>query len=204
MDDISDQDKIQQFQDTLILYKGKPCKVKQIGPKIKIFNLVTQRPSFVEFSLKEFAPPSLRLGFVNIDEAAVYVSRKHIKQFQIGLSKSNCSFFVNDNMYVPDRRGAIHKLASLECPEFSDMLFGHYPKLEDAFAQAKEFKGAVAFDRQFAIDCRKQVFYKRWFVGYYEGGKKIVFDDKYQYLSLLLNGEYEKAKRTFGKEANQG
>jgi hypothetical protein len=205
MPEISFEDMNQQFAHTVIFYKGKPCKVKTVGAKVKLLNLVTQRSGMVEFSLKDFCPPPLRLGFVNYEETAVYVSRLHARQYQIGLSNNNCRFTIPQNMASPNNKTTlIQKLETFEAPEFADMFFGHYPKLKDAFQHACEFKGAVAFDKQFAVDKAARVFYKTDYVGDYHGEGKIVFQKVFSHLSLLLNKEYAKTTRTFKEKTSQG
>lgn len=205
MPEISFEDMNQQFAHTVIFYKGKPCKVKQVGAKVKLLNLVTQRSGLVEFKLADFSPPPLRLGYVNYEETAVYVSRLHARQYQIGLSSNNCRMTIPNNMASPNSKSAIiDKLANFEAPEFADMFFGHYPKLKDAFNHASEFKGAVAFDKQFAVDRSARVFYKTDYVGEYQGENKISFQKAFSHLSLLLNNEYAKTTRTFKEKTSQG
>ncbi len=89
MAELALNDIIQQYSGTVILYNGAVSKVKQVGAKIKLLDLMTQKTKEVEFSFKAFQPPLLRLGFVNVDEAAVYVQRLPMRIYKTGISNEN-------------------------------------------------------------------------------------------------------------------
>ncbi len=194
-------DQIQQYNDCLILYKGKPHKVKQIAGEIKLLDLLTQRTKLVTFKLADFTAPFMRLGFVNLDETAIYVARKPARMYLVGVNRNNSTAAFCAGASSPgDVLGIQHKALDFDTVEHANMLLGHYPKLGDAIKRAETFGGCVAFDKQFAVDSRHLVFYKGKKCGEVVRGK-VVFNKDLEYLSILLDGNYEKATRTFGKKA---
>ena len=84
--------------------------------------------------------------------------------------------------------------------EFYRTLKGIYPSFEAALDQVKTFGGACAFDRQFAIDEERRIFYKRYKVGKAGRGaidkRGIILDDRYAFLKSVIGGfDYEEAER---------
>lgn len=196
MADLSAADIVQQYDKCLILYKGKPHKVKQVGVDVKLLDLSTQQSKFVQFSFKDFAPPILRCGYVNIEENAVYLARKPVRLYHVGLHQNNCEFLTQASTSCVPGRDALVKVMTLECPEISNMMLGHYPTLKSAYEQATKREATYAFDRQFCVDARARVYYKTKRVGTYNGNV-VEFERGFEYLSVLLGGEHEKATRTF-------
>jgi len=201
MADLSVTDIIQQFDKTVILYKGRPHKVKQVGKVIKLLDLISQKEKLVEFSLKDFNSPALRLGYVNVDETAIYVARKPVRMMKVGIDFHNCVFVTCEDSTCPNNIKAIRdKVTLMECPEFGLMMLGHYPNLEQAFERACSFEGCVAFDKQFAVDSQGYIFFKGNHVGRYKN-KAITFKPDYHYLNFFLGEMDEKALRSAFKEA---
>jgi len=198
MVELSYEDIIQQYSDCVILYKGKPHKVKEIDHpnKVKILDLNTQRSKWVDFSFKTFAPPLLRLGYVNQDEVAVFVYRTPVRNYFTGINSLNCKIVGNKESYTRNNVGSVvSKVSQMDSPEFADMLLGHYPSLKEAVTRAEEFAGSVAFDKQFAVDLERKVFYKGYQVGNVYGDT-VVFSSDNEHLSLVLGNEYETTART--------
>jgi hypothetical protein len=199
MPDLEHDDIVQQFNNSVIFYKGKPNKVARIGfDNVVLLDLYSQRKKEVEFKLKDFVAPPVRLGMVNLDGACVYVKRSIRKQFATGLTTGNTTFHMVPSLTSSSRREIMAKVNEMACPEFADMLMGHYPTIQSAFNQAQKLGGAVAFDKQFCVDVGSQVFYKESLVGSYNTvTDEIVFTDAHKHLSILLKGSYAKAPRTF-------
>lgn len=198
MAELSFDDIVQQYSDCVILYKGKPHKVKEIDHpnKVKIFDLITQRSKWVDFSFKTFAPPVLRLGYVNLDEVAVFVYRIPVRNFYTGINNINCKVIANKGSFTKNNvNTVVEKVSRMDSPEFADMLLGHYPPLKEAIKRAQEFIGSVAFDKQFAVDHEGSVFYKGVRVGDVKGDE-VVFSSGNEHLSLVLGNEYETTART--------
>lgn len=199
MADLNLNDIIQQYNGCLIFYKGKPHKVKRCADVITLLDVATQRTKLVEFSLKDFSAPFLRLGYLNVDNTATFIARKSVRMMNVGLNLNNCEFQSH-----PPAEGIDHKLEmkiyDMECVEYGDMFFNHYPSLEEARKKAQKLAGSVAFDKQFCIDYNDRIYYKGGHVGAYSG-KQIEWKAGKNYLSTVL-GEYdEKNLRTFSKEA---
>lgn len=200
MADLNLADIEQQYANTVCFYKGKPHKVRAVGAKIKLLDLITQKNKLVDFSLKDFSGPRTRLGFVNCDEGVVYVSRLPIRIMLVGINTSNCRVEAPEDQMAPFDLGHItKKVQAMECPEFANMLLGHYPSLKKAFEQAKAFEGTFAFDKQFAVDGAGHVYFRTQQVGNYSSktGEISFFKNK-EHLQLLIGNAYEKAARTFG------
>lgn len=197
-------DIVQQYSGCVILYKGKPHKVKNVGAQVQLLDLHSMRKKMVDFDQKDFAPPLLRLGYVNIDNTSVYVSRKPARLYQVGINQNN--FIVSPNkrsLYDGDINEVVKKVIAMEVPEFADMMLGHYPTLQSALKNDNFFRsaGSIAFDKQFAIDSGCYIYYKGTNVGRLNGSEKIVFNKGMEYLGILLENGYEKATRTFSQKA---
>lgn len=200
MADLNPADVEQQYGHTVCFYKGHPHKVKRVGDKVKLLDIFTQRSKTVEFSLKDFSGPRTRLGFVNYDDSVVYVTRQPVRMMQVGITQNNCRFLTISEEYYPNgRHAAVEKVATMECPEFGEMLLGHYPPLKSAFKLAEENRGATAFDKQFAVGFDGAIYYKDQLVGTYDKKTNTIsFKKGKEFLQLLLEKRYEKDARTFG------
>lgn len=200
MADLAIADIEQQYANTVCFYKGKPHKVRGVGNKIKLLDLLTQKTKSVEFSLKDFTGPRTRLGFVNCDDGVVYVSRVPSRIMTVGINTANCRLDILEDAECPVGNSAIiRRVSEMECPEFGRMLLGHYPTLKAAFKQANEENGTVAFDRQFAVTARGQVYYRNVLSGVYNAStNEIKFNKGKEFLQLLIGKAYEQAARTFG------
>lgn len=189
----------QQYGNTLCFYRGKPCKVKSVGKRIKLLDLVTQRNLLVDFSLKDFSGPRTRLGFVNVDESVVFVSRNTIRVMQVGINAANCQFTYPEQASFPHGIAyVVAEVQSLDSPEVANMLLGHYPALKNAYSTAVEFEGTVAFDKQFAVDCQRNVFFKTELVGRYSPeNNTIKFNKNKEHLSFLIGERNGQIPRTF-------
>lgn len=197
MPDLNHDDIVQQYHNTTIFYKGKPHKVKRIGmDDVTIMDLRTQRRKDVEFKLKDFLPVQTRLGMVNMDGVSVYVRRTIRKQYLTGLNNTNTECVAIAGLTPIDRRVIVEKVKEMECPEFADMLLGHYPTVQSAYNQAVKIGGTVAFDKQWALDAIGNVFLRTELIGQYENGK-IVLDKSFKHFGVLLKENHEEAVRNF-------
>lgn len=201
MADLALNDIVQQYNNCLIFYKGKPHKVKRCGETITLLDVTTQRAKQVEFKLKDFSAPPLRLGYLNVEDTATYIARMPIRMFSVGINVNNCKFHTQAGGEGLSNAVST-KIHEMECIEYGDMFFGHYPPFESALKQAIYSGGAVAFDKQFCVDYVKRIYYKGELVGYYDQKqKKIDFTKGKEYLSILLEDYREKDLRTFSQEA---
>lgn len=199
MVDVSVDDLTQLYLNTLVLYKNKPIFVDGIGKtkKVTYFDLSTQRNMVVDYKEGIFKAPTRRIGFINIGKSVVYSYRNPVRRYKIGYSHENLKFLTIEVSYPESRSITKERAMSLKSPEIRDSIFNSYPSFETAFMLAKEFNGAYAFDKQFAVCCRNRVWYKTDLVGTVNDSAKtiydIVFDKEYAHLTLLLDNNYEKA-----------
>lgn len=210
MDDLVKLEDLKQyFLGTVVLYKGKPVLVKAINVEkiFKMLDLFTQKTIIDDDAVKHITPPMRRLGMINICGSVVYCERRPARIYQMGINKNNLRFH---ELLVPYPEGAnitLQKAKLTDSVEFAEMLFGKYPTFLECIEMVEKFGGAAAFDKQFAIDNGRGIWYKTKNVGHLlKGGKSvdnIKWDSGYEHLILLLKGNYEKDSRTVWKTAPQ-
>ena len=207
-EEIGYEDIVQQYQGTVVLFKDKPVYVKMVdGDKlVTIFDLATQKLSKEPFSFKHFKPPAVRLGFVNIANTVVLVSRQPYRKMQVGISGQNLHVRLpkviqdEDNQYT-----ATKKVRQLAGKELYNTIVGDYPSFEKAVETVSkmEVKGAMAFDRQFAITTDREILYKELKVGTLPVKGKTVedikFDKGFEYIAILIGDNCEKTLRATRK-----
>lgn len=202
--ELSQHDLQQLFDRSLILYKGKPTKVRAIGMdrKARLWDLTTQRESTVVNPYDLFQAPVLRIGMVNINGSVVYVERRPMRQYIIGFSSENSRFSTIRAEYPDGAEATARKASLLEDKSIAEAMTNQYPTLKECLEFLKDFGGARAFDHQFAIDSERHVFYRCQKVGRLPPrcttADKIEFGDSHKYLKILLEGTYEKDLRTAG------
>lgn len=135
----------------------------------------------------EIKSPDSRMGFMNMNGLAAYLVRRPVRKFMMGINEYNTKVeYLNRCQY----NQRIH-VYNPQCPEFASMIKGEYPSLEEAYEMVGDFGGAVAFDRQFAIDEDHFLYYKTTHVGEVArvGGKVVTeFKNGYQHLSSVIGG----------------
>ena len=203
MAELTNHDIIQIYQDVLCLYKGAPVKVVEVNNvnRMHLFNLLTQRLQWVDFVFENFGPPLGRIGYVNINNHALYVCRKPVRRFSNGLNKANTVIKQNDGERSEQLRYAMELALERTHSSFVSTMFNVYPTFKEAFELAVENKGSVAFDKSFAVNASGMIFYRASLVGTIPFGSedpyKTEFLVGYEYLSNMLRGGYEKIVRTF-------
>lgn len=207
-DEIGYDDIVQQYQGTIVLFKGKPVYVKSVdGDKVcNILDLGTQKLSKEPFSFEHFKPPTMRMGLVNIANTVVMVSRQPYRKMQVGISGQNMHVTPpevrqdENNQYT-----AIKKVRQLAGKELYNTIVGDYPSFEKALDTVSklEVNGAVAFDRQFAITSNREILYKTQKVGTLPVKGKTVedikFDKGFEYVAILIGDNCEKTLRATRK-----
>lgn len=197
---VSVADLSQFFSGTVVLYKEKPAKILSIsaGRVFKILILETQSTVVDENALGHIMPPNRRLGMVNYGGGVFYMKRFPMRMFQIGINNHNTSItsVIKDRDDYGQRQTA---LKEFDCRELADAMFNRYPTIKECIQHNKEFGGGMAFDKQFAIDELKNIWYKTTKVGKMPGtcstAAKIEFKPGYEHLAFLLDGNYEKDLR---------
>jgi hypothetical protein len=198
MDDLSVEDIRQLYVGSVCMHKGVPIYFYKVSMEhvVTYYVLETQALKTAKFSLKDFTSPAGRLGFVNVMGGAVYVQRLPVRRFSVGLTKENLLVkTVRGCRYPEGENASIERIKGRNTPELHYTMMGVFPSMEEAYNEAVDVRGCVAFDRQFCINCDTGVYYKTQFVGVY-GDKKINFEPQHKYLELLLGNEYEKGSGT--------
>lgn len=200
------------INDVIQLYEGTLCKHKETFVKIEavksatvvsVFDLRTQRRKDLPFKLEDFGAPLGRIGFVNHCNWAFYITRQPVRRYQVGASPNNiqikCPGWENPAHHPLAQ--ASSEIKNLKLATIMDSLEGNYPTFNDALDKAVERKGLYAFDKQFAISYDRNIFFRTEFVGILpprtRKKERIVFQQRYEHLELLLNQDYEKTARTF-------
>lgn len=188
----------------IALYKGKPVFVIGIGGERGAFtatvkDLRTGDRWVVELEADSLSPPDGRLGYVNLNGEVLYTQRKPVRRFMMGINDGNIGVDRADQ-YRRYEKGEIHRLSTSSI-EFCRTLEGSYPTLKEALNEVLTFGGSCAFDRQFAVDEERRLFYKNRLVGKVGRGaidaRGIVLNDNYSFLkSVIGEFNYEEALRT--------
>lgn len=206
MDDISIEDIFQLYNGSVCLYKGEPVKVVEIlgRNEIVLRSLEFSKKFSVKFSFDYFSAPIGRIGFVNHGNLAVYVTRRPLRQWAVGLKNSNikCRLpLIKVDIEHLDKLKAIRDVGKMELKAMAMSLKNNYPSFADALKLAVNKKGVFAFDKQFAVDYERNIYYKTRHVGRVPRGtnlEKTVFTPGNDYLLLPLIQHYEKTIRVFG------
>ena len=203
MDDIlTVADARQLYANSLLMYKDKPVFVISISAdyRARIINIDTGRESTVDFSTKHFKAIGNRLGFVNSNCCCVFVYRKPVRLYSVGLTTNNTGIVYAKNCNMGgNAMNAVGRISTLQIQQLVDTINGEYPEFGEAQTLAREFDGSYAFDRQFAIDSERNIFYKDKHVGVSKGSctKDIQFFDKFNYLNLVIGNVHDKNPRDF-------
>lgn len=202
MADLSYDDVVNIFQGCLLVRKGSLVKFEEAFVyedriKVRLFNLNTRKMISVLFRLEDYKAPESRIGYVNEAGNAVFIRRQPRRLYKAGLHNTNVDTIVPPR---PDS-GEMVRHSAMSVMKFTsksilDAYHNKYPTLADALVEAKANESAIAFDKQFAVSHFGSVFYKSERVGIVEGGA-IKFNDGKEYLSTLLDGNYEKDSRNF-------
>jgi hypothetical protein len=198
MDDVlSHKDASQLYEGALFHYRKDIVRIREYAMgTVTLYNLRTKKTSAIMFNRKEFTPVTERIGMVNISQTVVVIVRNTLRQYQISISPNNVNI-----SYPPVKRplGATRQLTalkSLEAPELLAAINNDYPSIDEAYAKAIEWKGACAFDKQFAITDLGSIIYKDAKVGMFVNSR-IEFNQPSSYLESLLNNSHEKTSRTY-------
>lgn len=203
MPELSEHDIVQLYADSVCMYDGHPVKVMEAGRNMRILNLEHGKESTVKFEYDKFKSLKTRLGFVNSDGYVFYAARRPARRFSVGITRSNTviQYVGPQPQYYRHFRGAQEIITRMQSKDWHNTITGKYPSLQLAAKIAANTKGCCAFDRQFAIDKERNVYYKMERVGILpklaRSTNRITFDEGKEHLELLLNPNYDKTVRTF-------
>lgn len=208
--EMSIEDIHSRFKDSLIMYNNKPSYVKRVGNNgdCILLDLITQKQETVPFKLDKFNSPVRRVGMVNIEGSVVYAERIPIRRWKVGLSSDNFHVSTLAGVEYPARAAQTRdKVKTLQAVELAEAIMGKYPALVTCLRHLKQFPGAMAFDKQFAVSDAGLVFYKKAVAGTVDMKAKSVNDIKWakghEHLILLLENNYAtETVRNFGSCRN--
>lgn len=202
MEELAYNDIVQQYHRTLVLYKGEPVHVVAVGEdkptKVRVLDLLSQRSSTVDFNLVDFTPPAIRIGNVNMEGGVFHVSRKPVRKMQVGINSNNTmTSAIEEAMYPNGAMNGAQAVARFNSVELGQAIKGIYPSFEECLEYVKQFKGTMAWDRQFSISATRHVFYRTKTVGMLPRNctrvERIVFSKGYEHLDILLGDNCGKA-----------
>lgn len=202
MVDITVADIDQLYSKSIIMYRGRPARVVEVNrnKEVTILGLMSGRKSVVPFNQLDFRPVLGRIGFINHGGFAFYVVRNPARRYSIGLTTQNTHIYsvTRDANQVRDSYNQVTKMSS---KGWAQALMNDYPTFRDAINIAKETKGSCAFDKQFAVDAQRNIFFKKQIVGHIPSRMstigRIEFQPAFQFLEILVENHYEKTVRTF-------
>lgn len=193
----------------VVMHNNKPVYVTAIGGRglVAFRDLMSQKEDSEMFTVEAFSNPVRRLGFVNVMNSVIYVTRVPVRKYYMGLKagggrQGNLKLTYLDIVNYPQGTAeTISRVQSMCVPEFGAAIINKYPTLPEAIIQVREFGGACAFDKQFAICSRGYVIYKTKRVGKYNqtsnGPQDIKWAEGCEHLSILLENNHEKTVRDF-------
>ena len=197
MDELSLNDVEQLLLNNIVEYDGKDLMyVTEIEHNEKI--LFVKGHSYsdntvktVEFRRSKFkAPP--RIGYVNYEKGAIYVSRRPVRTWGLGINSNNTTLFLQGVKVLFSNQ-------IVKTSELHKAYKNNYPPLSEIVSYSREY--ATAFDKQFAIDLYNFVYYKGNLAGRLpKNGKhssQIQWDSGFDFCEILLENNYEKTVRTF-------
>lgn len=195
MADISYEDMVNLYQGTVVLYKEEPAYVKRIAENkdINLYLIVSQK-TVVCKNIEDIKPPSKRIGYVNVDKTVFYLERLPVRKYQVGISTSNLK--INPILDLNENaRDSYATIAKLQHKGLGEAMLGIYPSLKSAKEFLSKNAGFVAFDHQFCINEKHEVYYKNTKVGQcaraVTNPAKITLNKEFSHLSKLLGGSYE-------------
>lgn len=202
MVEISAADVDQLYRRSIIMYKGRPARVLNVDQNkdMHVLSLITGKKGVVPFKQGDFKPSLGRIGFINNNGHAFYAVRHPSRRYSIGLTSSNVTVHAlehrNDKWRV-----AQDQVLSMNVRGWGQALLNDYPKFRDAITIAKDNNGSCAFDKQFAVDANRNIYFKQKRVGVIPSRMsttgRILFDAPFQFLEILVGNHYDKTVRTF-------
>jgi len=202
MDDMDIIDIKRDIVNTLISYKGIPHYVANVddGKRLHIHEIGSNEVLLVDY--REISTITGRIGMISDGEGSVYyVSRNPVRKFFIGLHKEVMLFTRIHEMKNTTYHG-LGEIKRLTAKTLADSIQNKYPPIAEAFKEAKRLKGAIPFDKQFAIDKTGNIYYKTGdIVGNLPPKCITIYQikllNRFEYLQPLLENSCEKTVRTF-------
>lgn len=188
MQDISVRDLRTMYRSSLVMWKGIPVYVLDISDNyiFSVFCLKAQKTKNLVWKPENFTAPTVRIGYVNLGTNCIYCHRVPSRRYKVGLSTENVKVIVTSHPINDSEYDIAHYITSrLRSPQLYKALVGDYPSIHEAFSDAVENKGVVAFDKQFAVDFNMKIYFKGHKVGSYKMGD-VEFDEGKEHLRRAL------------------
>lgn len=193
MEKLSLADQVQQYAGCLVQYKDEIVLVLDVtGKGFHIRYAKDKSEVLVPFEYDKFKPIETRLGFINEQGVVLQAERSPCRRYHVGLCSRNVqvNHSVCKNNSNVDRVGlAVLLTTDFSHPAFIKTVKNEYPPFKTALEEANDLKGAVAFNRQLALDYRGNAVYRDKIVGTVIKGAKsamdIVFGKNFSYLTTL-------------------
>jgi hypothetical protein len=180
----------QKLEGSILMYNKKPILFQKVDGNLRncrVYDLMAQKEEIVEFDEKMFHPPIPRIGMVNIGGSVLYVKRTAIRRYKLGLCSENLLISEIGGVAYPERAEALKReIRGLRSKELAQSLLKKYPTLRQAFKKVRQFDGACAFDKQFAVTHHGYLVYKEQIVGKHDF-ETISFLEGFEHLSMLVN-----------------
>lgn len=190
------------------LYVGSICKFRNeivrvnsvnVDREVSITLLRYNKKALVKFNQDDFTATRGRIGYINEGGHAFYTTRQPVRRYSIGLTNGNTQI-----SYLPKFRRESHRaieiVSRMASKSWAYALSNEYPTLSQAIQIAKESNGSCAFDKQFAVDKDRIIYFKNDPVGSIPPRtstiKRIVLAPEYAHLELLLKQNYDETVRT--------
>jgi hypothetical protein len=204
MAEINARDAHTMYANCLVIYNNKVVKVKGIDEALKtnIIDLETGRSYSVNFNRESFRPIVGRIGYVNHNGHAFYVMRKPSRVYKVGLSSENMKVtYIRGHRPNATLLRSLDKISNLTSGAFVNAVANDYPTLAVAIRVAKGSNGSCAFDKQFAVDFDRNIYYKGSVVGSIPARcstkSRIEFLPQFHFLSFPLEATHENTPTTF-------
>ena len=202
MDEMSVHDIQRDICSTLVLYRGVPVQATAITPNGKtltVKRVMDDKEMKVPFSLNDVTALRGRIGMINGTAGCVYYMwRIPMRRMSIGITANNSRV----EEIIGSDREEYRSIREFNHHGLDDAINNRYPSFEQAIKYAKSANGGCAFDKQFAVDNQRNIYYKdRGIVGTVKAGGSSIDDikwrDSFEHLVILLENDYEKTVRTF-------
>lgn len=199
MAELSYDDQVQLYRGSVVEFEGGLVYVRDVDHnQFQIIRAGQHLREWVGFNMDAFKAPK-RIGYVNYQNGALFVSRVPRRLYCVGLRRDNVQITCDGNLIPP---GYLDVL--VEGKGIIEAYQGKYPTLYKAFQLAKASSISVAFDKQFAIDHLRNIYFKGYKVGIIPKGYvrkvNIQWDAGYEFCEYSLSPDYEKTVRTFANQ----
>ena len=216
MDELSVQDARTIYEGCLFMYQGRPFLIEAVEGGVNHHTVVG---GFTDEDFKQIAVPLIqadfsapeRVGYFNYGGVAYYTKRYPLRRYRGGICSENTQ--VGHNGYV--KGGRYHSEPPIRSKEFAIAVIVNYPSLFKAWTYAKDipqehinegYYRCFAFDKQFAIDSNRRIYFCGNVVGEVPKGRvrieNIVFRPGKEYLMAALIGDYNETARILGIKKN--